>query len=1478
MVTMRRASPMLLLLLILLNVTLQCIGEELPLCSGKFRNKKKRSITSDFQRFRRSPLAKFDPCFDHITLQDDGRRSSKVKLEEDDLPVSDQDMTEGWYLLKSPAGNYISRDDRLDLRSCSTSYPIWLKEPKVDPLVGDVVQGIACQSSRTRYCAKEIPIHVKTCAPTGHINEPFVVYYLTAPTIDKAAYCIGDKARCAEGTGSITGFEPCRTGEFPKSLPDPVVNYRTHLCERDGDRTATYTAIVFTCAVNTHEQGINFDVWWYMDDQRVKEERNIPKHRMPAKLYEDEWIPIRAQGEKGMGQTIHCRVSGKYAEIGVAGPLKISQNLEIGFGIDVNTRVIRVTENQEKNKDTIIVRPRLPILCPPDVEDESECDLQIELRAPDYAKHNGKCSADDDNRQIVFPGHRCRKYIEYDSVNFNVKKNTLIDIQAVTDGRTDGDYDGIIKFDIRVHHNHPAWNYYKFPPIQITVVDETPNVVGKICRSNNDPHMKTFDGRRFEAHVPGEYVMYQNRKMSLQINGFYKKCRNTRSGPTCNCGIAVRAGRNVFIIDECAGNKQEIINGQPNPIFKSVRIGQLGCDNDILTVNRAGRTYTIKLPSGTKVTYNTNSIHITPTLNDWRSTEGLCGTLNGNIRDDFRKRDGSYVYNDDTPYIRAYNDVKMKEFAESWKVPKEDRRGLYNPDTYQLDPIQETVACGCEKNGGTDIINCGLFKENNICDTLDGDRQTIHYDNCRKKRSTTFHDFVDDFDEMSTFDVDSPAYDFRDEIVTPLEGEWRNGWTEESATLYCNELVASSRMTTMCIGLQNVHVDEAVDMCIIDIKISGDTIFAPTALDIIQTECKTEMGFNISLWTRDDSKNFTGPPTDIVETLCPSNCNLQGICINGKCECYEGLEGDDCTINSTAPPEAYNIPQRALCDLQRRPCLQTPVAGENFLESESLTCRIQFTTFNGSHFTPSGYIQKTKADYEHYQQIHCPLPNTRVKRRSLKTKESAAPRGYIVSVSNNKILYSLQELLLTVYDSKCHVCPETGKCTWKENICVIDGKCYDEGEFPQPGKTCLVCRPELSTSSWTKVGNTCLIDGDCFNHNEARFDANCLQCDTSVSETQWTMKDGTCYIKHGEGHRCANENESYPDQECAKCLPDLKATEWSIDDNSCFINSVCRQNGFIQPHASCSSCDSSKDKTTWTMTDGNCYIEGRCYIDGTKATPVSCLYCDASESTQKWSIQDGSCFIDGRCVNDTTTHSVDTCKECRAGESQNAWLTKVGSCFIDDLCYARGATNGRLSCMICDPNHSTSSWIQQSNTCLIDNNCYNDRQDSPHSTCLHCSPSDNAWVMKEGRCLINGFCYKKDETSPVDDCKICRPGESTDDWSFNSNSCSTVDQAPTTVKDGHSSGLPSDNPATSTNAIEASSPPSRDPTTTANDEQALIMAGGPCVAGDMFRDPADCSRYLMCNHGTFISMPCAPGTRFNNDLKVFDHAANVPCP
>ncbi|WAQ95362.1 VWDE-like protein, partial [Mya arenaria] len=134
-------------------------------------------------------------------------------------------------------------------------------------------------------------------------------------------------------------------------------------------------------------------------------------------------------------------------------------------------------------------------------------------------------------------------------------------------------------------------------------------------------------------------------------------CTSSNNPAKCNCGLAVRAGRDVYVINVCNGY---------------IDIGYKQCWDKALTVKKENDfTYTIFMPYGTAVRARIDNapfmgeeggrvldISVLPSLQDRQgNSTGLCGSLNDNSVDDFDNE---------------------TEFINKWKVPQD--RSLFTTD------------------------------------------------------------------------------------------------------------------------------------------------------------------------------------------------------------------------------------------------------------------------------------------------------------------------------------------------------------------------------------------------------------------------------------------------------------------------------------------------------------------------------------------------------------------------------------------------------------------------------------------------------------------------------------------------------------------------------------------------------------------------------------------------------------------------------
>ncbi|KAK3609845.1 hypothetical protein CHS0354_015031 [Potamilus streckersoni] len=111
-----------------------------------------------------------------------------------------------------------------------------------------------------------------------------------------------------------------------------------------------------------------------------------------------------------------------------------------------------------------------------------------------------------------------------------------------------------IRFRTDLKFDHDFFRNYTLPRfIQVEVTTDASNLNGKECHAICDPHMQTFDGWYYENQNEGTYVLYRHLKSLVQIQMRTNPCFGFQEGPPfCPCGVAIAAGRDVFVVDRCS--------------------------------------------------------------------------------------------------------------------------------------------------------------------------------------------------------------------------------------------------------------------------------------------------------------------------------------------------------------------------------------------------------------------------------------------------------------------------------------------------------------------------------------------------------------------------------------------------------------------------------------------------------------------------------------------------------------------------------------------------------------------------------------------------------------------------------------------------------------------------------------------------------------------------------------------------------------
>ncbi|KAK6180911.1 hypothetical protein SNE40_008876 [Patella caerulea] len=218
----------------------------------------------------------------------------------------------------------------------------------------------------------------------------------------------------------------------------------------------------------------------------------------------------------------------------------------------------------------------------------------------------------------------------------------------------------------------------------------------------------------------GTFTMYQNNDYNIEVQVKSFKCS---TNAYCLCGVVVRVGQTVFMINQCA--------------IDYWFIDYILCNDggDILDVKKSDGVYKIMLPTGAFLNIDLRgsflNVYMYPSVVDVGVSRGLCGNLTGlNYRqqNELVLRDGRETKDEES-------------FHSSWKT----RTGedMFDPDNLDMLSAwsRNYTTCKCNKPLGGTVITEIDCSPNNLPDTCNEDEgfRAIHKKRCispvRKKRS-----------------------------------------------------------------------------------------------------------------------------------------------------------------------------------------------------------------------------------------------------------------------------------------------------------------------------------------------------------------------------------------------------------------------------------------------------------------------------------------------------------------------------------------------------------------------------------------------------------------------------------------------------------------------------------------------------------------------------------------------------------------------
>ncbi|KAJ7406410.1 von Willebrand factor D and EGF domain-containing protein [Willisornis vidua] len=960
-------------------------------------------------RILRNP--KRSTSFDSLELQ----RTAIQEL------VCDHSLPPAWYRFEMHGRPAEMPTRCIEMNKCGTQAPVWLSlKSESLPAPGEIKRLTACATWQVLFegtedcCLFRIPVAVRNC------GEFFV--YLLQPTQGCMAYC-------AEERLSSLSLQPVITPE--------LMQERVHL----------------KCTYNppSSQPPLQYLVLWTRLSSLGKREQIHRETTLELFSYvEVDGTNLR------LGDTVSCTVTAFARDTPEQQSLPEESK---GFyaGIKFLPESLQIAEDGKEHLLTVL--STVPIACPG--QDDS-CKITLQL------------STEDLGSQFPGPPDIALSACQVDLLRAPCSESSCaaatVAVTAVTDFAQDGNR--VSRITARpAGQRDVLWRAYTPEDVKVTVQDlPTGN-----CYSFTDPHIITFDGWRYDNYKVGTFLLCQSVSRVFEVHVRQWDCGGHRSATACNCGVAAREGGDTVVLDTCNGHFRE---GRPQLAIKNtegpprVKILKSYGGRKITILFPSGAFVRADVSEwGMGVTVRTPG-------RDFNSTRGLCGLFDGISHNDLsnvpeedfveewrippgkslfdrtpapseRKQRRSYCrcqkgntmsvsvantlsafqapfpqpsgcHSDPVDYTSAipYLDVTSEFVTHSESTLRKDEKPLTKPFD------QRYLPKSVQKRGSPKVQlkplthNISMSNNSSINSTKPtGDLRKV-------KRQ-------DDYNEYSSLhplhgptqrDSEGFAYFFPEDyfegvrMKLPLTWPTPNGLTAGKAREICHQILANSTIGLVCKSLLGEQLNEAIDICLLDLQLKDDVAWVRALIALLENECERRV-----LGKRNRNRVFgvgnqpSAAWEEILAALwCPALCNSHGHCTELGCQCFEGHSSYDCSIVKKQALEITGLENEGLCDVRASDCSRIRVFGLGFTESPNLHCEV-----------------------------------TRL------------------IITNDGFQYS-NSRVLTLFDAVCQVCQfhPTGLCKLKENTCNIDGLCYGEGES-SPTSPCLLCEPDISKFTWS---------------------------------------------------------------------------------------------------------------------------------------------------------------------------------------------------------------------------------------------------------------------------------------------------------------------------------------------------------------------------------------------------------------------------
>ncbi|XP_012875373.1 PREDICTED: von Willebrand factor D and EGF domain-containing protein [Dipodomys ordii] len=321
------------------------------------------------------------------------------------------------------------------------------------------------------------------------------------------------------------------------------------------------------------------------------------------------------------------------------------------------------------------------------------------------------------------------------------------------------------------------------------------------------------------------------------------------------------------------------------------------------------------------------------------------------------------------------------------------------------------------------------------------------------------------FQSHNQMNLEKFSYFFPEDHVEDAHLEFVPSWptpsglTKSSTLALCQQTLANSSIGRLCLAFLGKRLGQAIDMCIKDVLLKDDASWAEASLALLENECEKRVSEERK-WNKEELEDV------LLVLKCPGLCSGNGQCMEWGCVCFPGFSSYDCSKLYDKTPEITELENAGFCDVQRYNCVMVRVFGEDF--KTSIKCEVTKLQYNG-HKWVLGESISVQTIFQNNRTVDCHLPTEVQQANTMDLMGENSVVKWQLKVSNDGYKYSNPKVLV-IYNGTCQICGpyENDSCTMKENVCVIDGLCYAEGD-KNPTMSCLICKPQTSNFTWSHL-------------------------------------------------------------------------------------------------------------------------------------------------------------------------------------------------------------------------------------------------------------------------------------------------------------------------------------------------------------------------------------------------------------------------